>query len=74
MLEVDRGKPTAPPHYPWNTGPSGLGSTLCAWCGRTIYEPAVACSLAPPEGLMDMETGPGLGDRCKWELSTRVAS
>ena len=74
MLEVDRGAPTPPPHYPWNTGPSGLGSTRCTWCDRIIYEPAIACSVAPPEGLLEMETAPGFGDRCKWDLSTRVPS
>ncbi len=74
MLEVDRGKPVPPADYPWNTAPTGLGSTRCTWCDRTIYEPAVACSVAPPEGLMEMETAPGLGDRCKWEFSTRVRS
>jgi hypothetical protein len=74
MLESDRGKHIPPAHYPWNTGPSGLGSTLCTWCDRIIYEPAVACSVAPPEGLMEMETSPGLGDRCKWEFSTRTPS
>lgn len=74
MLEIDRGKLIALANYPWNTGPSGLGSTRCTWCDRTIYQPAIACSIAPPKGLMRMETSPGLGDRCKWELSSRLPS
>lgn len=58
--------------YPWDTMPSNLGSTMCDWCGRHIYAPAVPCSVEPVAGLADMETGPGLGDRCKWELATRT--
>ena len=59
--------------FPWNTGPTkGLGSTRCAWCDRTIYLPAVPCSVEPIAGLMEMATAPGMGDRCKWELSTRA--
>jgi hypothetical protein len=55
----------------WNTGPSNLGSAQCTWCGRTIYRPAVPCSVTPPAGLLQMETKPGHGERCKWELTTR---
>ena len=58
--------------FPWNTGPSGLGSAECTWCGRTIYAPAVPCSVAPIVGLADIMTAPGLGDRCKYEATTRV--
>lgn len=57
--------------YPWNTGPSGQGSATCAWCDREIYRPAVPCSESPIAGLADIVTGPGMGDRCKYELSTR---
>jgi hypothetical protein len=57
--------------YPWNTGPSGQGSTECGWCGRYIYRPAVPCSVAPIPDLAGIETGPGLGDRCKYEAATR---
>lgn len=60
--------------FPWNTGPSGQGSAECAWCGRTIYAPAIPCSVAPIEGLADLETAPGLGDRCKYEATTRVGA
>lgn len=38
-----------------------------------IYKPALPCSMGPIEGLADMETPPGLGARCKWELLTRDA-
>lgn len=58
--------------YPWNTGPSGQGSTDCGWCDRTIYKPAIPCSVAPIAGLAEIETAPGLGDRCKYEWRTRV--
>ncbi|MES2339715.1 MAG: hypothetical protein V4537_16605 [Pseudomonadota bacterium] len=58
--------------YPWNTGPSGQGSTECGWCGRTIYMPAVPCSVAPIPGLEDIVTSAGLGDRCKYEAATRA--
>ena len=56
---------------PWTTPPTDLGDAMCAWCGRTIYLPAVPCSTRPVPGLMTMPTGPGLGERCKWELATR---
>ncbi len=58
-------------HLPWMTPPSGLGGNNCDWCGRMIYEPALPCSIRPPAGLAEMETPPGLGARCKWELATR---
>lgn len=60
--------------YPWNTGPSGQGSADCDWCGRAIYRPALPCSVAPIAGLATIETGPGLGDRCKYEFETRRAA
>ena len=44
---------------------------MCNWCGRAIYVPAVPCSVRPVRGLVGMNTAPGLGDRCKWELTTR---
>lgn len=58
--------------FPWNTGPSGQGSAECTWCGRTIYAPAVPCSVRPIAGLADIATSPGLGERCKYEAATRV--
>ena len=57
--------------FPWNTEPSGLGSALCDWCGRDIPAQALPCSIAPAEGLELLQTQPGRGDRCKWELRTR---
>ncbi len=65
---------TSPPDgiaYPWNTGPSGQGSEDCAWCGRAIYKPALPCSVAPIAGLERIATSVGLGDRCKYEATTR---
>lgn len=61
------------PHraYPWNTGPSGQGSAECGWCGRTIYAPALPCSVQPIVGLANIATSQGLGDRCKYEAETR---
>ena len=59
------------PHLPWTTGPSGQGATMCAWCHRDIYGPALPCSVEPVEGLMRMKTQPGFGARCQYELSTR---
>ena len=35
--------------------------------------PALPCSVAPVEGLMSLETVPGQGARCKYELGTRAA-
>ncbi len=58
--------------YPWNTGPSGQGSETCAWCDREIYRPAVPCSVSPIAGLAEIETAPGYGDRCKYEVQTRL--
>ena len=61
-----------PVHLPWATGPSGQGSNDCAWCGRAIYVPALPCSTRPVDGLARMKTMPGQGQRCQYELSTRV--
>jgi hypothetical protein len=59
-------------HLPWRTGPSGQGgSTTCGWCHREIYAPALPCSVEPVEGLLRMETQPGVGARCQYELGTR---
>ena len=58
-------------HFPWATGPGDAGYTMCAWCDRAIYLPAVPCSTKPVEGLMRMELQPGTGARCQYELSTR---
>ena len=57
---------------PWNTPPSNQGSTECRWCWRFIYAPALPCSVKVLPGLAGMPTSSGLGDRCKWELATRV--
>jgi hypothetical protein len=62
------------PALPWATPPTDQGHAMCGWCGRAIYVPAVPCSVRPVAGLAGMETTSGLGDRCKWEVSTRVAS
>ena len=59
------------PHLPWTTGPSGRGATMCDWCHREIHAPALPCSIEPVEGLMRMDTQPGFGARCQYELSTR---
>jgi hypothetical protein len=56
---------------PWMTEPSDLGYAPCGWCGRAIYLPAQPCSVRPVEGLMELPTLPGQGERCKWELATR---
>jgi hypothetical protein len=57
---------------PWATPPTDLGDAICDWCGRAIYVPAVPCSVRPVVGLLAIDTGRGIGDRCKWELSTRT--
>lgn len=57
--------------YPWLSEPRGLGSTECTWCGRSVYLPAVPCSVEPIVDINDIETRPGRGDRCKWETNTR---
>lgn len=57
---------------PWTTPPTGQGHAMCGWCDRAIYLPAAPCSVRPVAGLLAMDTGPGLGDRCKWEMSTRA--
>ncbi len=59
---------------PWSTPPSNQGSTECRWCWRFIYAPALPCSVTVVPGLAEMPTSSGLGDRCKWELVTRVAA
>ena len=61
-----------PVHLPWATEPSGRGSNDCAWCGRAIYVPALPCSIRPVDGLSRMKTMPGQGQRCQYELGTRV--
>lgn len=58
-------------YLPWTTEPSDMGSQRCTWCDRAIYLPAVPCSVEPVDGLLRIETVPGLGERCKWELTTR---
>jgi hypothetical protein len=68
----DQGIDAAPLALPWTTPPSDLGSDNCRWCDRSIYLPAVPCSTRPVDGLLTMTTAPGLGDRCKYELSTRM--
>jgi hypothetical protein len=62
------------PPLPWRVQPTDQGHAMCGWCGRAIYVPAVPCSVRPVPGLSGMDTQPGLGDRCKWELSTREVS
>lgn len=57
---------------PWNTPPSNQGSAECSWCWRFIYAPALPCSVELVAGLPGLPTSSGLGDRCKWELVTRV--
>lgn len=57
---------------PWSTPPSNLGSSECRWCWRFIYAPAVPCSIEVVPGLAEVTTSSGLGDRCRWELATRV--
>ena len=59
------------PALPWTTPPTALGSALCSWCGRDIHAPALPCSVAPVDGLAEMITSPGMGERCQWELRTR---
>ncbi|MGI4730345.1 MAG: hypothetical protein ACRYFW_01200 [Janthinobacterium lividum] len=58
-------------HFPWTTAPTDEGATLCTWCDRDIYLPALPCSTEPVEGLARMETTPGFGRRCQYELATR---
>jgi hypothetical protein len=60
------------PALPWNTPPSNQGSAECRWCWRFIYAPALPCSIEVPCNLAEMRTTSGLGDRCKWELATRM--
>lgn len=59
------------PHLPWTTGPSGQGARMCGWCHRDIHAPALPCSIEPVDGLLRMETQPGFGARCQYELGTR---
>ncbi len=70
--ERDAKAPNGPP-LPWDTPPSNQGSAECRWCWRFIYAPALPCSVAVLPGLAGMPTSAGLGDRCKWELATRVS-
>jgi hypothetical protein len=63
-----------PPAFPWATPPSGQGELYCTWCNRDIYRPALPCSVQPIPNLLAVETRPGFGERCKWEVRTRVAS
>lgn len=65
-------EPHKGPPLPWTTPPSNQGSTECRWCWRFIYAPALPCSVEVLPGLAEMATSSGLGDRCKWELATRV--
>ena len=67
--DAEAGKELA---LPWNTPPSNQGATECRWCGRFVYAPALPCSIKVVPGLAEMSTSSGLGDRCKWELATRV--
>lgn len=62
---------TADESPPWTTEPGELGSTDCGWCHRAIYQPALPCSVRPIAGLAVMDTVPGQGKRCQWELQTR---
>lgn len=57
---------------PWDTPSSNLGAAECRWCWRFIYAPALPCSVEVVAGLAAMPTVAGLGDRCRWELATRV--
>ena len=66
----DGERATAAP-LPWEVPPSDAGHAVCGWCGRAVYVPAVPCSVHPSPGLLHLNTGPGLGDRCKWEVTTR---
>jgi hypothetical protein len=70
--ERERKTMTAAEHLPWATQPGAQGHTVCAWCDRAIYLPAVPCSVRPVAGLLDMPTQPGQGERCKYELATRT--
>lgn len=60
--------------WPWNTPPSNQGSIECRWCWRYIYGPALPCSVEIVPDLAAIPTSSGLGDRCKWELATRIPS
>ena len=74
MSDADIDKTTASADkqaLPWSTPPTNLGSARCEWCGRNINAPALPCSVAPVDGLSEMATKPGMGERCQWELGTR---
>ena len=58
-------------HLPWATAPGDEGGTICGWCHRMIYRPALPCLIEPVEGLLRMRTQPGQGARCSYELATR---
>jgi hypothetical protein len=59
---------------PWTTQPSDQGDSECDWCFRAIYLPAVPCSVRPVDGLLEIPTQSGQGERCKYELVTRDAA
>ena len=56
---------------PWATAPSNQGEIDCAWCHRAIHAPALPCSVKAVKGIERIATGPGRGDRCKYEMRTR---
>ena len=58
-------------HLPWATAPGDEGGAVCGWCDRMIYRPALPCSVETVDGLLRMQTQPGQGARCKYELMTR---
>jgi hypothetical protein len=57
---------------PWATQPGANGWTVCGWCDRAIYRPALPCSERVLPGLLQMSTQQGQGERCKYEVTTRV--
>jgi hypothetical protein len=61
------------PARPWSTQPTGHGSAMCDWCGRSIYAPALPCSLANRAELATIVSlaRAGAGDRCEYEARTR---
>jgi hypothetical protein len=58
-------------HLPWSTPPGTQGHTICGWCDRAIYLPAVPCSVETVPDLLELATQPGQGERCQYELATR---
>lgn len=69
---IAEAEPPGAPALPWATPPSDMGLQRCDWCGRDIYRPALPCAVQTVPNLLSMETRPGFGDRCKWEVQTRV--